>query len=57
MNAKQLELLDHVIAALDNPKQSPYYGMLQEKAFALVSEKLKEIKRIEDYERAGKGIK
>jgi hypothetical protein len=57
LSQKQRDLLEHVISALDDPKQSPYYGMPIEKAFPLVSAKLKEIKEIDNYDRAMKGIK
>ncbi len=47
MNGKQLELIQHVIDSLKDPKLSPYYGMnFREAAFILA----KILEEVRDYE-------
>ncbi len=52
MNAKQLELVNEVLSALDDPDHSPYAGQPFNEVIKVLAEKLKHLKKIEAYEKA-----
>lgn len=52
MDPKQRDLLEHVIMAFDAPEKTKYHGMPWQQAFKELGDKLREIKKIDDYDRA-----
>lgn len=52
MNDKQRDLLHHVLKAFDAPEKTEYHGMPWKQAFQQLGDKLREIKKIDDYDRA-----
>jgi len=52
MNTKQRDLLEHVITAFEKPETTIYHGMPWRDAFKQLGDRLREIREIDNYDRA-----